>query len=116
MKTYTHIITLYIDIKAKSKADSTRKFKEFDFKFPDPDDEYPARLCLCTYEKHDILEYPDQEDEQEDFDPHRTHASVDEAIAYCKEYDDFEYRVSDIVRHNLVQGEYGFARELLAHL
>ena len=112
MSTYTHVITLYIDIKANTKADSTRKFGEFDFKFVDPD---TLERCNYTFEQYDILEYPEDE-EQEPFDPTRSFESVKEAVEYCRGYCNPSARAEEVAHQSIDRGEYGFCRDLLAHL
>lgn len=109
MNTYTHVITLYIDIKAKTKADSTRKFGEFDFKFVDAD---TLELCNYNFEQYDIIE----DSEPAPFDSTLPFDSVAEAVEYCRLYNHPTARIEELVRYNLDQSEYDFARELLAHI
>jgi hypothetical protein len=49
----------------------------------------------------------------ENFDPHRSFDSVEEAITYINRYSDPEDRLFETLRSNFDNGEFGFARELL---
>lgn len=52
----------------------------------------------------------------EPFDIWRSFDSVEEAVDYCKQYDDPTARMEDLAHHSIGMGEYGFTRDLLEYL
>lgn len=124
MKTYTHCITVNLDIQANSEEEAEQKFSDMLFAFTDrhSGDPYDFNFETC-----DVICYDDESEQLpppayidvptiEPFDKHRGFESVDEAVEYCKQFNDPEARMLDIAHANIDAGEFGFAYEICQYI